>query len=168
MTKGKTLTYRVMMVCTGNICRSPMAEVVLQQQADQAGMDVEVASSAISGWEVGNPIDRRATRVLTEAGYDVPVRGAQKLTVQHMKDYDLILAMTDEHLQAIKSLARRVPENQRPEVKMYREFATDAASRSARQLDVPDPWYGTQDDFYITLDTLEDATPNLLEHIRQH
>lgn len=161
------MTYRVMMVCTGNICRSPMAEVVLRDEARKAGVDVEVESSAISGWEVGNSIDTRAIRVLDEAGYDVPDRGAQKLTKSHMQDFDLVLAMTAEHKRAIEKLARHLPEDERPEVRMYREFASDGASRSRAQLDVPDPWYGDQSDFYITLDTLQDATPNLLEYIQQ-
>lgn len=159
------MTYRVMMVCTGNICRSPMAEVVLRDEAKKAGVDVEVESSAISGWEVGNPIDFRAIHVLEGAGYNVPHRGAQKLTKSHMAEFDLILAMTEEHRRAIEKLARHMPKEARPEVRMYREFASDAASRSRAQLDVPDPWYGDQQDFYVTLDTLQDATPNLLEYI---
>ncbi len=160
------VVYRVMMVCTGNICRSPMAEVVLQQEAAEAGVDVEVESSAISGWEVGNPIDSRAARVLRQAGYDVPDRGAQKLSRSHMEDFDLVLAMTDEHKRVIDRLAKRLPENRRPEVRLYREFASDAKLRSPSEMNVPDPWYGTQDDFYLTLNTLQDATPNLLDHIK--
>lgn len=143
-----------------------MAEVVLQQQADREGLDIEVSSSAITGWEVGNPIDPRGIMVLEEAGYDVPDRGAQRLTVAHVQDYDLILAMTDEHKRAIDKLVRRVPKSSRPEVRMYREFASDGGRRRGSALDVPDPWYGDLSDFHITLNTLEDATPNLIEHIK--
>ena len=62
--------YRIMTVCTGNICRSPVGEYLIREHARQAGLEVEVASSAITDYEIGNPIDPRAGRILTARGID--------------------------------------------------------------------------------------------------
>lgn len=162
------MTYRVLTVCTGNICRSPMAEVALQRAADRAGLDVEVESAAVTREEIGNPIDYRAQRTLRDAGYDVPKRGARQITRRDIEDYDLILPMTRGHLQQIERLAQAVPASRRAEIRLWREFASDADQRAGYDLDVPDPWYGGQGDFEETLYTIEDATPALLDHVRQN
>ncbi len=161
------MTYKVLMVCTGNICRSPMAEVVLAQSLGGLEGKVQVDSAGISAEEHGNPIDYRAQRILSSGGYEVPDRVAQQITVQDIVDYDLILAMTRTHYNAISRLAQQVPEEERAEIRMYRDFATDADQRSQPELDVPDPWYGTIDDFVETLETLEDATPQLVGFISE-
>lgn len=161
------MTFRVLTVCTGNICRSPMAEVVLQEVADQAGVEILVDSAATTGWEVGNPIDHRAVKVLRSGGYSPPVRGAQKISLSHIEDYDLILAMTREHYREIERLSRQVAPNKRAQVHLWRAFSTDAHEREGDDLDVPDPWYGGMDDFEETLKILEDATGNLLDFIDQ-
>lgn len=159
------MTYKVLMVCTGNICRSPMAEVVLAQSLAGLEEEVQVDSAGVSAEESGNPIDYRAQKVLRSAGYEVPERSARRITIDDIRDYDLILAMTARHLHDIQRLAQQVPPEQRAEIQMYRSFATDAAQRQPEELDVPDPWYGGMEDFVETLNTLHDATPQLLEHI---
>ena len=157
------MTYRILTVCTGNICRSPMAEVVLQKYADQAGADVEVDSAAVSSYEVGNPIDPRAQKILRRGGYRVPPRGAQQITVEDIEDYDLILPMTREHQRDINRLAQRVAPEKRAEVRLWKEFA----AHQDGDLDVPDPWYGGVQDFVDTLATLEDAADNIVAYAEQ-
>lgn len=161
------MTYRVLTVCTGNICRSPMAEVVLQKVADQAGVDVLVESAATSSWEDGNPIDHRAVKVLRRGGYSPPVRGSQRITRADIVEQDLILAMTKDHMAAIQRLAQDVPEHQRAQILMWRSFATDATERTGDRLDVPDPWYGGMTDFEETLVILEDAADSILTFVTQ-
>ena len=141
-----------------------MAEVVLRAAARDAGMDVDVESAAVTAYEVGNPIDHRAQKILREAGYDVPRRGAYQITREDLAAYDLVLPMTREHHRALERLARAVPEGERAEIRLWTDFASDAAPLA--EVDVPDPWYGGIDDFVETLEILEDATENILDHAR--
>ena len=141
-----------------------MAEVVLRAAARDAGMDVEVESAAVTAYEVGNPIDYRAQKILREAGYEVPRRGAYQITRTDIAAYDLVLPMTREHLRSLQRLAQAVPEGKRAEIRLWSDFASDAAPLA--DVDVPDPWYGGIDDFVETLEILEDATDNILDHAR--
>lgn len=148
-----------------------MAEVVLQAAADREfsgedGVEIHVASTGISSEERGNPIDYRAQKVLRGAGYEIPDRTAMRVTREDIENYDLILAMTEVHLASLQRLARSVPEEDRAEIVLYRSFASDADSRFGSDLDVPDPWYGSMSDFDETLETLRDATPNILLYVK--
>lgn len=143
------------MVCTGNICRSAMAEVVLADAAEKLGLDIEVDSAGISSEEAGNPMDYRAVRTLKEAGYDVPPHTARKIRQSDLQNFDLILAMTDGHYRGVRRLGEPAGK-----LMMYRSFEPGATS-----LDVPDPWYGDMSDFRETLKTVEAATPEILRYI---
>ncbi len=160
--------YRVMTVCTGNICRSPMAEVVLRSRLDDAGLGdlVEVTSTGISDEERGNPIDHRAQRVLHEHGYPVPRRAARQVTPTDLTATDLVLAMTSVHAQALRRLAR-TPDIAR-RVVLYRSFdpAAPAAGSAEHLLDIADPWYGGAADFELSLDQVEAAADAIVEHVR--
>ena len=94
--------YRVMTVCTGNICRSPMAEVVLRERLEAAGLGdaVVVDSTGTSDEEHGRPVDRRAHRVLTAHGYSVPQHRARQVTPVDLPARDLLLPMTATHAPA--------------------------------------------------------------------
>ncbi|MGO2048462.1 MAG: low molecular weight phosphotyrosine protein phosphatase, partial [Brachybacterium tyrofermentans] len=89
------MTYRILTVCTGNICRSPMAEYALREAAQQAGLgdEVEVSSVGTTREEVGNPIDRRAGELLRRHGIDPSAHRARHLSDQELEDADLVLAL---------------------------------------------------------------------------
>jgi protein-tyrosine phosphatase len=160
--------YRVMTVCTGNICRSPMAEVVLRRRLEDAGLGdlVEVTSSGISDEERGNPIDHRAQRVLREHGYPVPRRSARQVAPTDLTATDLVLAMTSVHAQALRRLAR-TPDIAR-RVLMYRSFdpAAPPVGSAEHLLDIADPWYGGAADFELCLDQVEAAADAIVDHVR--
>ena len=111
--------YTVMTVCTGNICRSPMAEIILRAEFERRGLadKVNVESSGVSDEEYGNPIDRRAVKVLKERGYELPSHHfAHRITRDEIERTDLFLPMTASHMRA---LLRQLPQAKRSEVHMY-------------------------------------------------
>jgi len=161
--------YRVMTVCTGNICRSPMAQVVLRDRLRSAGLDgtVVVDSSGISDEEHGNPIDTRAARVLSAHSYEVPSHQARRITRSDLVSSDLVLAMTAAHARALRALAKDDPDLT-AKVRMYRSFDPDAPSDGPEHLlDVDDPWYGDHSGFETTLAEVEAAADGIVEHVQQ-
>ena len=184
--------YRVIMVCTGNICRSAMAEIVLRDRLAAAGIPdsgpggVTVTSAGVSDEERGNPIDSRARRVLTEAGYGVGAddvsratgsaiasHTAHRVTDAEITEADLLLAMTDSHWNVLQRRAGGL--GAEPDrIRMYRELdpasaqqaevvAAGGSSRSV--LNVPDPWYGTMADFLDTLEVVERVSDDIAEQL---
>jgi protein-tyrosine phosphatase len=161
--------YRIMTVCTGNICRSPIAEVVLRDRFASAGLGdrVVVDSGGISSEELGNPIDPRAARVLREAGYPVPERTAHQVTGRDIAERHLLLPMTAQHARRLRTQAPTPTDAAK--VRMYRSFdpaapALDRVDESA--LDVEDPWYGDHADFLATLEQVEAAADEIVAHVR--
>jgi len=161
--------YRVMTVCTGNICRSPMAEVVLRDRFEAAGLAgrVVVDSTGISSEEHGNPIDPRARAALRARGYDVPVRAARRVRAGDLVAADLVLAMTEVHAQALRRIAGA--DDVAARVVMLRSFdpAAPPVAPGAREhvLDVDDPWYGGPDDFETCLTQLEAAADGVVARV---
>ncbi|MBD3689359.1 low molecular weight phosphotyrosine protein phosphatase [Nanchangia anserum] len=151
---------RVLMVCTGNICRSLMAHAVLDQRAREAGVDIVVDSAGVSDEEAGNRPDPRAQRVLREHGYEVPDHRARQVRAEDFADFDLILAMTDTHLARLQRLHRRAGAAADVTIALYRDWDPDGTGQ------VPDPWYGDYSDFIDTLECIERVTPRLLEDLR--
>ncbi len=147
--------YTVMVVCTGNICRSPMAEIVLRERFAAAGLAdrVVVDSSGTSDEEHGNPVDRRARSVLEAHGYPTG-EGHRARQVQAGDQRDLVLAMTNAHARALRRLGI--------EPLLFRSFDPDAVG----DLDVADPWYGGRQDFEDCLAQIEAAADGIVEHVR--
>jgi len=165
------VAYRVMTVCTGNICRSPMAEIVLRERFAAAGLEglVEVDSSGVSDEEWGNPVDRRARAVLAEHGYPTgDGHRARQVTRTDLADHDLLLAMTAVHARALRRIAA-TPE-QADRVVMYRIFDPAAPALGPgvpeSALDVEDPWYGGMADFEECLAQVEAAADGIVAHVR--
>lgn len=173
-----SMTFRVLMVCTGNICRSTMAHQVLQQaltdlRRNGENLDVIVDSAGVSNEEQGNPIDRRAARVLRDAGYTVHPHAARQIRPHELGTWDLILAMTGHHRSNLVRLADmagveraengELGDHSTVDIRMFRSFDPHS---SAGDIDVPDPWYGGHQDFLDTLDVVERTTPQIINHIR--
>ena len=162
--------YRVMTVCTGNICRSPMAEVVLRHRLAAAGLGedaVVVDSTGTTDEERGRPMDPRARRVLEQHGYPAAGHRARQVRAADLGERDLVLAMTAAHAASLRRLARgdaAVADR----VRMWRSFDPAAPTSGGEvALDVVDPWYGGAEDFEVTLADVEAAVDGVVDHIRR-
>lgn len=171
-----SMTLRIMTVCTGNICRSPMAEIVLRDRLEAAGLGdrVVVDSTGISSEEQGRPIDRRARQVLVAAGYsDVALdeHSARRVRPEDLGERDLVLPMTAVHATELRRLARShgLPDAA-ADIVMFRTFDPGAPrtrdSSQERLLDVEDPWYGDVTDFQECLSQVEAAADGVVEWAR--
>jgi protein-tyrosine phosphatase len=155
--------YRVALVCLGNICRSPMAHVVLEDEVDRAGLAdrVEVVSAGTGGWHVGNPIDPRAAAVLTAHGYDASRHRARRLDRSWIEDCDLVLTMDSTNHADVLEHAHDPDEWDR--VRMFRDLDPRA---SEGDRDVPDPYYGRDDGFEHVLAMVTRSARVLVEQLR--
>jgi len=160
-----------MVVCTGNICRSPMAEVVLRERFAAAGLaeQVVVDSTGISDEEQGHGIDRRARAALRARGYPGgDAHRARQVRASELPARDLVLAMTSVHARALRRLAGEADVAAR--VRMYRSFDPSAPrvepGAPEHVLDVDDPWYGGPREFELCLDQVEAAADAVVEHVR--
>ncbi|GAB3499474.1 low molecular weight protein-tyrosine-phosphatase [Amycolatopsis cihanbeyliensis] len=149
----------VCFVCSGNICRSPMAALVFTEHLRRAGLaeQVRVSSAGIGPWHVGEPADPRARATLDAHGY----RGehiAAQVGAPHL-DADLLLAADASHRRDLRRLA---PDPDR--VRMLREFDPSAPDGA----EVPDPYYGADGGFEEVLGMIERSMPGLLDWVREH
>jgi len=152
--------YAVLMVCTGNICRSPTAEVVLRQKVEQAGLGdrVHVASAGTSDYHVGSPADERSAHHARLRGYDLSGHRAQQVRPQHFTQYDLVLAMDHGHLGLLEG---DCPAQHQGKLRRLMEFAPAGLAD-----EVADPYYGGEQGFETVLDHIEAACDGVLRHIQ--
>jgi protein-tyrosine phosphatase len=150
---------RVVFVCLGNICRSPMAERVAERAAADAGVTgVEFSSAGTISEEFDDPMDRRAAAVLRERGYRYADHMARRITEVQIESADLVVAMEDTHLRSVLELA--------PDPSKV-SLLTDFDPAAERGSGVPDPWFGSDAGFYDTLWAIEAAMPGLLDRVRE-
>lgn len=138
--------HRILFVCTGNICRSPLAQRVLEHRASERGLRerVQAESRGIGAWHVGEDTDPRMQETAMRHGIDARHTAAQ-LSLKDLQDYDLILAMDRSHLADMRRMAGRAPNaaELRARIRMFRDFDSEAGG----DRDVPDPYYGGIDGF---------------------
>lgn len=156
------MTYRIAVVCLGNICRSPMAHVVLESGIREAGLSdrVEVVSAGTGGWHTGQPMDKRAATVLRESDYDPSHHVARKFSIDWYAENDLLLAMDESNYADMADLSPSVASLTK--LRMFRDFDPEATERDN---EVPDPWYGELDDYRLVLTIVERTADNLVNQL---
>lgn len=147
--------YRMAFVCSGNICRSPSADVVMAAVAEREGLALEVASSGLGDWHVGDPMDQRSAAELASRGYDPSRHRATQVGLNWFEEYDVLLAMDSTHVEALSSLGDPT------RVRLFREW--DPVDPGA---EVPDPYYGGRDSFREVLDMIERTCTALVPAVR--
>ena len=150
---------RILFVCLGNICRSPMAEGVFRAVARERGLDVDIDSAGTSAWHVGEAPDPRAQAAAAANGVDISALRGRQAKAADMEDFDLILAMDEENLRDLQRLAG--PRNA-GKVKLFLDYAPDGWER-----EVPDPYYGGEAGFAHVLNLLRAAAEGLADELEK-
>lgn len=133
---------RVLMVCLGNICRSPLAEAALRVQAERASLSIEIDSAGTSGWHAGNPPDRRAQATARRHGIDISGYRGRQVEEADFRRFTHILALDVDNLSDLRDIA---PTDATAEISLLLDQVEGWQGRS-----VADPYYGDQDDFETT------------------
>ncbi|HYJ80441.1 MAG TPA: low molecular weight protein-tyrosine-phosphatase [Longimicrobiaceae bacterium] len=150
---------RVLFVCMGNICRSPLAEALFRVEVERRGLGdgFEIDSAGTSGYHRGAPPDRRSAEVARRRGVEL-TGSSRRLGADDLARFDYVIAMDADNLADVEALQRA--DAGRARVHRLREFDPRADSP-----DVPDPYYGGPRGFDDVHDIVERATAGLLDHI---
>jgi protein-tyrosine phosphatase len=151
----------VLIVCTGNICRSPTAHAVLAHFVREAGLDrtVRVDSAGTHDYHVGEPPDGRAQLHARRRGYELSGLRARQVAREDFASFDLVLAMDRGQLRILRRMS---PEVHRQKIHLYMEYATGPSGD-----EVPDPYYGGPEGFEAVLDMVEAASRAIVAVIKE-
>lgn len=151
----------VLLVCLGNICRSPAAEGVLRRRADELGLGsaLHIDSAGTAAYHVGSAPDRRMQQAAARRSVDLSQLRARQVTPQDFSEFDYILAMDQSNLQALKRIR---PASARGHLGLFLALA----SQGGRALEVPDPYYGGEDGFERVLDMVDHGARAFLAYLQ--
>ncbi|HOA37638.1 MAG: low molecular weight phosphotyrosine protein phosphatase [Bacteroidetes bacterium] len=153
---------KILMVCLGNICRSPLAEGILQQKADDAGLHWQVDSAGTNGYHVGEAPHRLSQKVARAHGLDISGQRAQNFVAADFERYDFIYAMAEDVMDDIRRISGRAFNPDKIGLLMDVLFP-------GKQIDVPDPWYGPEPGYHEVYDMIEAACAQIItQNIRSH
>jgi protein-tyrosine phosphatase len=157
---GPPPVMQVLMVCSGNICRSPTAEAVLRARLQAAGLADRIAvdSAGTHGFHVKEPPDPRAQALGLKRGYDLSRLRARRVSGDDFLRFQRILAMDQGHLKWLQDAAP-------PDARARVDLLMNHAVRHAGLTEVPDPYYGSERDFERVLDLVEDACDGLVRDL---
>lgn len=162
---GMAEEYSICVVCSGNICRSPIGEVVLEDALARAGLGerVSVCSAGTGSWHVGEGADHRACAVARSHGLNLAEHKAGVFTADHFAHMDLVIALDSGHLRALFALA---PDDAaRDRIRLLRSFDPDSVAED--DLEIADPYYGDKRDFEIAYDQVAGAVTGVVEHVER-
>ena len=152
--------YKVLFVCTGNICRSPTAEGVLRQFAEKKGLSgkLMVDSAGTHAYHVAQPPDPRSIMAAKKRGVEIGALRARKIAPDDFHAFDLILGLDLEHMEHLRRIA---PADAKAHTALFLEY-----SSGTKVKEVPDPYYGDADDFEYVLDLIEAGVKPLIEKLQ--
>ena len=146
---------KILMVCLGNICRSPLAEGVLQHKARQAGLDWTVDSAGTNGYHLGEAPHHLSQKVARLNGIDICEQRARRFVKEDFDRYDIIYAMADDVLDDMRRIARDRYDEQK--ARLFLEELYPGEHR-----DVPDPWYGTEPGYHEVYTLIDKACDKII------
>jgi len=156
--KEKKHDYSILMVCMGNICRSPTAEAVLKNKVQFSDLNVRIDSAGTLGLHKGNKPDPRSVQVGEQAGYSFKGIRSRPVEDSDFETFDLVLAMDQDN---IRELLIRCPQEYKHKVKLLLSFANSDKANEFES-EVPDPYYGGGRGFELVLTLVEQGCNGLI------
>jgi protein-tyrosine phosphatase len=147
---------KILMVCLGNICRSPLAEGVLQHKARQAGLSWSVDSAGTNGYHTGEAPHRLSQKVAGLHGIDISHQHARRFTAADCKQFDKIYAMAEDVVDEMQRIARKDFDATKVDLLMNELYP-------GKNMDVPDPWYGTEPGYHEVYAMIDKACDRIIE-----
>ncbi|HVQ09383.1 MAG TPA: low molecular weight protein-tyrosine-phosphatase [Allosphingosinicella sp.] len=147
------MPHRILFVCLGNICRSPLAEAAFRAEAERLGLDAEVDSAGTGGWHAGEPPDRRAIAAARRGGVDISQLRARRVTPSDFERFDHIVALDEENLADLTAIR---PAGSRARLSLLLDHAPGRAGQA-----VADPYYGSDSHFDLTWRDVVDGARGL-------
>lgn len=147
---------RILMVCLGNICRSPLAEGILKHKVRQAGLNWTVDSAGTNSYHTGDAPHPLSQKVALENGIDISEQRARRFVREDLKNYDRIYALANDVMQDIRSIAGADFDSTKVDLLMNEQFANE-------NREVPDPYYGSELGYHKVFFMLEEVCDRILE-----
>ncbi len=151
---------KILMVCLGNICRSPLADGLLRQKVSENNLAVDVDSAGTSAFHVGDAPDQRMTATAKNRGTDISFLRARQFKAKDFQEFDLIYVMDQSNLKNVLSLAK-----EKEDFKKVKLILNEISNSDA---EVPDPYFGGQAGFEHVYDLLDEATEIIIEKIKKN
>ncbi len=150
---------KILMVCIGNICRSPIAEGVLQQKVDRQKLDWQVDSAAVKSYHIGSSPHPDSIRICSEHGLDISDQRAMLFEEKHLREYDLIYVMAEDVLAIIRE---KIGEDH-PEFSKVKYFLSVDAQQ--KDMNLLDPWYGGYEGYQEVYRTIDHITDQIIDQL---
>lgn len=147
---------KILMVCLGNICRSPLAEGVLQQKARNAGLNWSVQSAGTNGYHTGEPPHHLSIKVAGLNGIDISKQKSRKFTADDFDHFDKIYAMAEDVIDDMKKIAQHKFNNNKVDLLLNELFPH-------QNINLPDPWYGPEKGYHEVFGLIDKACDNIIK-----
>jgi protein-tyrosine phosphatase len=147
---------KILMVCLGNICRSPLAEGILKQKAEQAGLKWTIDSAGTNGYHIGEAPHKLSQKVALMHGIDISMQRARRFTPADFKHFDKIYALAEDVMEEIRWIAKKDFEPGKTDLLMNELYP-------GKNMDVPDPWYGPEPGYHEVFDLIDAACSKIIE-----
>jgi protein-tyrosine phosphatase len=147
---------KILMVCLGNICRSPLAEGILRHQVEQQGLDWEIDSAGTGAYHIGNAPHKLSQKVALLNGVDISSQCARQFRKEDMLEFDRIYVMDAENYQEVKRMSKELWDPSKTDLLLN-------ALEPGKNRGVPDPWYGEEDGYHSVFDMISQACDKIIQ-----
>jgi protein-tyrosine phosphatase len=149
---------KILMVCLGNICRSPLAEGILQHKANNAGLNWEIDSAGTGGYHIGQQPHKLSQKIAQLNGIDISTQSCRQFVKEDIAAFDRIFVMDNDNYNEVKRISKDAWDDTKVDLILNSLYPGE-------NREVPDPWYGTEKDYHHVFDLLDKACEKIIEEL---